>query len=286
MDDLTGQRFGRLVVIADNGTKRRKVGDLIRTWLCKCDCGNETVVTTDKLKSGHTTSCGCMKGGKPKDDLSGQRFNHLTVVRWLYPEERRNKRNIWLCKCDCGKEVQLPKNKLVAGFTKSCGCMKAERMGNLNKKYRYNDRRLYEVYMAMLERVNKPNSSSYKNYGARGIRVCDEWSGKFGFDVFAEWAYANGYDANAKRGECTIDRKDVDGDYCPENCRWITNKEQANNRRNNVRITYKGETRTIREWSNILNIPYGYLYSRLRMRNINNTLDYVISEYEDCKLKH
>lgn len=288
MNDLIGQRFGRLVVVADNGTEKRKTGDLIRTWLCKCDCSNETVVTTDKLKSGHTTSCGCMKGGKPKDDLSGQRFNHLTVVRWLYPEERRNINYIWLCKCDCGKEIQTMRSKLVTGHTKSCGCMKAKRIGNLNKKYKYHDRRLYEVYMGIKERIEKPGCSEYKNYGARGIKLCDEWSGELGFDAFAEWAYANGYDTNAKRGECTIDRKDVDGDYCPENCRWITNKEQQNNRHDTVWITYNGETHNMKQWSEILNIPYKFMTWRLSAKTNNNkrTLAECISEYEEYKLKH
>lgn len=288
MNDLIGQRFGRLVVVADNGTEKRKTGDLIRTWLCKCDCGNETVVTTDKLKSGHTTSCGCMKGGKPKEDLSGQRFNHLTVVRWLYPEERRKINYNWLCKCDCGKEIQTMKSKLVSGHTKSCGCMKSKRIGNLNKKYKYHDRRLYEVYMGIKERIEKPGCSEYKNYGARGIKLCDEWSGELGFDVFAEWAYANGYDTNAKRGECTIDRIDVDGDYCPENCRWITNKEQQNNRRDTVWITYNGETHNMKQWSEILNIPYKFMTWRLSAKTNNNkrTLAECISEYEEYKLKH
>lgn len=92
-----------------------------------------------------------------------------------------------------------------------------------------------------------PKFSSYKNYGSRGITVCDEW--KTDYAAFKKWAYANGYDENAPRGQCTIDRIDVNGDYSPDNCRWTTWEEQQSNKRNNVYITANGKTQTIAEWS-------------------------------------
>ena len=289
MDDLVGQRFGKLVVVADNGTKTLKNGEPVRTWLCKCDCGNETVVITSKLKGGQTTSCGCNRG-RNGEDLIGCKFGRLTVVEYIPPKERKTRSFAWVCKCDCGndKRVITSSTKLKNGDTKSCGCLKAERMGNLNKKYKYHDRRLYEVYMAVVARTENPNNYEYKNYGARGIKLCDEWRGELGFDAFAEWAYSTGYDSKAPRGECTLDRIDVDGNYSPDNCRWITNKEQQSNRRDNVWITYNGETHTMKQWSEILDIPYKFLLWRISSKNnyCKRTLQECISEYEEYKLKH
>ena len=141
--------------------------------------------------------------------------------------------------------------------------------------------------MNMRERTEKPSCSEYKNYGGRGIKICDEWLGELGFDAFAEWAYSTGYKSDAERGEFTIDRIDVNGDYSPDNCRWITNKEQQSNRRDNVIITYKGETHTMKEWSEILDIPYKFLTWRIssKANNHKRTLAECIAEYEEYKLK-
>lgn len=114
--------------------------------------------------------------------------------------------------------------------------------------------RIYKSWERIKRRCNNPKT--YKNYGGRGIKVCDEWSKDF--MAFYEWAMANGY-----RDDLTIDRIDVNGNYEPNNCRWVTMKEQENNRRNNHHITYNGETHTIAEWGDILNIPYKVLLQRI-----------------------
>ena len=119
--------------------------------------------------------------------------------------------------------------------------------------------RLYTVWRIMRSRCNSVTDKSYKRYGGRGIKVCDAWND---YAAFRNWAVANGYDENAPKGQCTLERIDVDGDYCPENCRWATMKEQANNRRNNVRIKFQGNNHTLPEWAEILNIPYSTLRSR------------------------
>lgn len=128
--------------------------------------------------------------------------------------------------------------------------------------------RLYNVWKNMKTRCNNPNCKEYKYYGQRGINVCDEWKE---FQNFQEWAYNNGYDENAKRGECTLDRIDVDKDYSPSNCRWVNSKVQANNRRNwgtdthnreMITWAFKGETHTIFEWSEITGISARVLRSR------------------------
>lgn len=121
--------------------------------------------------------------------------------------------------------------------------------------------RLQRVYNQMLRRCYNIDDLSYKNYGARGIKVCDEWLNKP--SLFYEWAYNTGYDDNAKKGEYTIDRKDVNGNYCPENCRWATAKEQARNRRNTYYMNYKGERKPVSEVAEIIGISYQALYDRL-----------------------
>lgn len=117
--------------------------------------------------------------------------------------------------------------------------------------------RLYRAWTNMRNRCNRPAEREYKNYGGRGIKVCDEWQNNF--EPFMEWALSNGYDDTL-----TIDRIDVDGNYEPSNCRWITRKEQNNNMTSNVRLTHNGITRNLKEWSMITGISYPTLQGRIR----------------------
>lgn len=124
----------------------------------------------------------------------------------------------------------------------------------------YSKTRLYAIWIGMKKRCYTPTSTGYENYGARGIRVCDEWL--HNFLVFQKWMYDNGYIETAKRGEYTLDRINTDGNYSPENCRIITQKEQCSNRRNNVKVSINGVTHTIKQWSEITNISKTTLYQR------------------------
>ena len=117
--------------------------------------------------------------------------------------------------------------------------------------------RLYQIWNAMKQRCSNPKAISYKYYGAKGVTVCQEWQD--GFQAFHDWATANGYSDNL-----TLDRVDANGDYCPDNCRWTTNKEQQNNTSYNRLITYGAETHNITQWAEILNIPRNVLYNRIR----------------------
>lgn len=103
-------------------------------------------------------------------------------------------------------------------------------------------------------------SAHYKDYGGRGITICDEWENSF--QAFFDWAMANGY-----RDDLTIDRIDVNGNYCPKNCRWITNQEQASNRRTCHNLTYNGETHNLKEWAKIIGINYSTLRARINIYN-------------------
>ena len=114
--------------------------------------------------------------------------------------------------------------------------------------------RLHNIWLTMRQRCEKPRCSTYHKYGAKGIRVCEEWSS---FERFRDWSFTNGYADNL-----TVDRIDPKGNYEPSNCRWVTQKEQQNNRSNNIILTYNGETRSIVEWSEITEKPLRILYDR------------------------
>lgn len=127
--------------------------------------------------------------------------------------------------------------------------------------------KLYPVWNVMNQRCSNPNNKRYKDYGARGITVCDEW--KNSFQAFYDWAITNGYDENAKRGKYTIDRINTNGNYEPENCRIVNNKIQANNKRNNIIIEYRGIKKTLHQWCEYLDLNYKKTYQRLFRDNWN-----------------
>lgn len=121
------------------------------------------------------------------------------------------------------------------------------------------NRHLYNVWSCMRSRCHNKNHPQYKDYGGRGISVCNEWND---FRVFREWALSNGYVDRNNRDDCSIDRIDVNGNYDPSNCRWTNRKVQMNNRRANVFLTYKGETKTLSQWADALGICYSTFMSR------------------------
>lgn len=191
-------------------------------------------------------------------NLIGQRFGQLIVIE--RSEKRKNGMAFWTCCCDCGKTTQpIRTSDLKNGKTKSCGCLQ-------NKpKHGMSYSRIYQTWADMKGRCRNQNNKNFKNYGGRGIKVCDEWNNSF--EAFYEWAMANGYSDNL-----TIDRIDVNGNYCPENCRWVSFKIQENNTRRNRFLTYNGKTQTMKQWAEEMGISYITLSARI------NTLKWTVEK--------
>lgn len=182
-EDLTGRRFGRLIVLERTDSHIKKNGDKQTAFLCRCDCGNVRKVLAYNLKNGHTTSCGC------------EAFRKRVAAKTTHNE---------------------------AGT------------------------RLYRIWTKMKGRCTNPNDPAYKRYGGCGRTLCEEWKH---YERFRDWALANGYADNL-----SIDRINNEKGYSPDNCRWATPKQQANNTRKNRIIEFNGETHTLSEWGEITKI--------------------------------
>lgn len=179
---------------------------------------------------------------------------------WEVMQEAKDRK--LLCRCRCGTEKEVQKKHLLSGKTTSCGCLRnqksSERMKENNPciaKHNMYKSRLYGIWSNIKDRCYNSNNGKYQNYGGRGIKLCEEWQE---FVPFKEWALSNGYNDTL-----TIDRMDFNGDYEPNNCRWITIQEQQYNKCNNHLLTYNGRTQTLMEWAKERGIKYNTLHTRI-----------------------
>lgn len=201
--------------------------------------------------------------GKYKD-RTGERFGRVVVLGRA--ENSACGRTRQRCKCDCGRIFVTDTQNLVNGDCKSCGCLHKELLGDAHRTHGLSKEAIYAVWSMMIQRCENANNKAYKDYGSRGISVCEEWHK---FDVFYAWAISSGYSKGL-----TIERKNVNGDYCPENCTWITMKEQMRNRRN-VEL-YEGKTSV--EWEAELGLPPRLLNHQKSMRKLS--LGEVVEAYK------
>lgn len=180
----------------------------------------------------------------------------MTFGRWKVIERagaNKHRNATWLCECSCENHTRkiIAGGSLLSGSSMSCGCLKEE----AHYKHGLSGTRLYWIWYGMKDRVVNENNNAYNYYGGRGIKLCEQW---FDYINFYNWAINNGYQENL-----TIERKDTNGDYCPENCKWATMKEQSLNKRNTHLLEFNGKIQSVKEWSEELNIPYDVLISRI-----------------------
>lgn len=178
----------------------------------------------------------------------GTIFNKLTVLKMC--EHTLNGRSRIICQCDCGNIKEFYTNSVKSGKTESCGCVPSA------TKHGQSTTKLYRVWAAMKKRCISPQCKAYKNYGGRGIMVCDEWMKDY--TPFFNWAQSNGY----KEG-LHLDRINNDGNYEPSNCRFITPERNLANRRNTVLIEYNSQKKALSQWSKILGFKYGPVHHLL-----------------------
>ena len=213
---------------------------------------------------------------------AGDHFGRLETLERI----KIGRRIAWICKCSCGNTRAVLSQNLNNGTTKSCGCYNREaasqRIREINFKHGRTPRRLYEAWKNMRRRCTEEDKTGC--YFNRGIKVCEEWQKDF--IPFREWALSHGYQNNL-----TLDRINVNGNYTPDNCRWITQVEQCNNKRTNRHIVFNNEEHTLAEWSRILGVSYATIKYRanhnLPLINVmSKTGKFDISKKRDSKKRH
>lgn len=244
-----GQRYAKLTVV-------RKVA--VKKWECLCDCGKLVVRGSVALLHGNTKSCGCHRSEQSIVlRLTGQRFGRLLVLK----EAERLKPNVrrWHCVCDCGNEKTVNQECLRSGNVRSCGCMQAEHRAKISRFSRktqngLSNHPLFVTWHNMMDRCYNPKCKSFKNYGARGISVCKRWHQVENFIA----------DMGKKPfSDATVERKNNDDNYCPENCIWASRTVQTRNRRNTRRVILNGINCSLPELAEQYGIPLRIVRARL-----------------------
>ncbi|MGE6612526.1 hypothetical protein ACQKFG_18590 [Peribacillus sp. NPDC076916] len=193
---------------------------------------------------------------KRKYDLTGQKIKMFTVLE-LSNEKDKNGKKKWKCQCECGNiRYILAQDLMREKGQKSCGCNRIQSIREARITHGMSDTRLYDIWIAMKSRCENPKNTNYHHYGGREIKVCNEWRE---FENFMEWALNNGY-----TDELSIDRIDVNGDYEPSNCQWVTQKVQMNNTRRTKKLTYDGVTMSLTMWAEEVGISQQTLTQRIK----------------------
>lgn len=176
-------------------------------------------------------------------DITGKTFHKLTALNYIFS---KNNKQYWLFKCECKKEKTIRKDQVTGGIVKSCGCESKDTRFQITHGIP-NEDRTYRSWRRMKNRCLNEKCADYRNYGGRGIKICDRWINSF--ENFFE-------DMGERPLRMSLDRINVNGNYEPNNCRWATNEQQCNNTRSNVFISWNGRTQTIMQWAKELNISY------------------------------
>jgi len=267
--NIIGEKKGRLTVV-DFIPGNNSLGYRAQV-ICLCECGNTTVIHRDAFRNANTKSCGCKRrenGYLKSKPVIGVKKGRLVAIEEILGSSIES--NKLKCQCECGNVTVVIKDNFLREHVKSCGCLKLEgdfQVYSVIKRYNHPvlgkyEKSLYSRYRTMISRCYDSKAKGYDRYGAVGIKVHDIWlngNGKVsGFYCFAEWAINNDYDS-----KLSLDRNNNEGEYSPENCRWVTYKDQARNRANNKFITINGKTKTIYEWMEFYCIAKNTYYHRI-----------------------
>jgi len=224
-----------------------------RRFLCECSCGVKKVFSLSNIRHKKNPACGCQRNaGKKRQQVVGNTFNKFTAINEVVA---KGGRRYFQCICTCGSIKTVEMSNLVAGRSKSCGCLQKEIM---QKRYAHSHHKsntaIYRIWTLMLQRCENKNNPAYTRYGGRGIRVSRSWH-----------SFVNFYrDMGEKPKGMTLDRIDNNLGYNKRNCRWATSLEQANNKRNNHLVHYAGQCRTLTEWSRKTGIKQETIRRRLK----------------------
>lgn len=227
--DISGERYGRLTALEFTGRHRSKT----RLWLCRCDCGTLCEVMLSNLRSGHSRSCGCTNRDHPprkKLDLAGHRCGRLVVLE-ITPRKVRSS-YLWLCRCDCGKTVEVSGSKLRNGHTRSCGCLRVDQVTTQGGITTDPGTRVgWKLWHGVVRRCCNEDDRGYPNYGGRGIAIYSEWRE-------SPWRFVEWLDENLgpRPKGYSLDRIDNDGNYEPGNLRWASRSTQQRNRRHHIYV--------------------------------------------------
>lgn len=253
--NIVGMRFANLTVMEVENIKGREIA------ICQCQCGKDGIrVRPSRLIHDTRPIKGCRhcltsykmhKESEAKRLPDGMRFSRLVILDSMIERHAR----VYRCKCDCGRIVYAKKNELVHGKVKSCGCL----IKNLSTSHNMSRSRLYRIWACMKDRCLNRYNTNYKNYGGRGITICQEWKEFF---PFMKWAFGKGGYTEADKS-LTIDRIDTNGDYSPSNCRFVNNEIQQNNKRTNLYCTYKGRKVTASQLARIAGIAPDVMIKRI-----------------------
>lgn len=270
--ELIGNKFGRLTIL--EFVERRQYKDIVK---CECECGKMGNFYLAHLLNGRTKSCGCLKNEQnhkkrpPKENIVGQSFNRLTVLKYF---GYKRKQHSWECICECGNTAVVTYCDLKSGHTKSCGCLQIESVKRISTTHNKSDSPEYNAWNNMKSRCYNIKNIYYYNYGGRGIVVCERWLGENGF--------ANFFADMGKRptDKHSLDRfpNNTDGIYELSNCRWATIEQQNSNKRTNVFIEYDGERMTVTQWTNHLGCGKSFIDYWLSK---GKSFEFIVNHYKN-----
>lgn len=254
--EMVGKTFTKLTVIKE--CKERKNGEIY--YQCRCDCGNIVVTKGASLRSGKTKSCGCLKKNnqmsKKIRSILNTIKNNCKIINGYYLETARGKKRLFaVCEClTCHNQFEIRYDTLNHLHGHDCPQCNIKAKGQLQRKP-HREHRLWRIWWAMKDRCYNKNNNHYKDYGERGIIICDEWLADF--ETFYNWAIDNGYGKGL-----TIDRIDNNKGYSPSNCQWVDQSVQARNNRRNFLLWYNAKWLWVEDIAKIENISYDTAYYR------------------------